>query len=221
MKKGLFLNRPNRFIAYIEIDGKVEVCHVKNTGRCKELLTERAIVYVEVCDNPTRKTKYDLIAVEKNGLLINMDSQAPNKAIGEWLQAGQLYMHPLILQAEKKDGNARIDFYLEDETRKAYIEVKGVTLEKDGVASFPDAPTERGIKHIHHLQGLMQKGFEAYLIFVVQFKPVLYMTPNEETHPAFKEALLQANVQGLHILALDCNVTKNSMEIADLVRVQL
>jgi len=219
IKQGIFIERPNRFIAHVLIDGVIEICHVKNTGRCKELLSEGTIVWVEECPNPNRKTKYDLVMVKKNQLLINMDSQAPNQAVGEWLRGGGLYPEPNLVIAEKKVGDSRLDFYLEQGDRKAYVEVKGVTLERDGVAFFPDAPTLRGIKHIHHLIQLVKQGYEAYLIFVVQFQPVLHMEPNDETHLAFGEALRLAKKEGVTILCYDCIITPKTMDLANQVPV--
>lgn len=221
IKQGIFIERPNRFIAHILIDGLLEVCHVKNTGRCKELLPKGAKVWVEESTNPNRKTKYDLVVVQKNELLINMDSQAPNQAVGEWLRKGGLFPKPDLVVAEKKVGDSRLDFYLEQGDRKAYVEVKGVTLERDGVAFFPDAPTLRGVKHIHHLIQLNEQGFEAYLIFVVQFQPVLEMRPNDETHLAFGEALRLAQKEGVKILAYDCVITETTMDLANPVQLML
>lgn len=219
--KGKFISRPNRFIANVEIDDKVEVCHVKNTGRCKELLIPGAVVYLEVSTNPNRKTKYDLIAVEKVELLINMDSQAPNKVVKEWLAAGGLYPEPGTIKAEYSYGESQIDFYIEDENRRALIEVKGVTLERDGVAAFPDAPTERGIKHIRHLIRALREGYEAYLVFVIQFKPVKYFVPNDSTHPAFGQVLREAAEAGVGVLAYDCKVTADTMLLDHSIRVKL
>lgn len=221
IKQGIFIERPNRFIAHILIDGILEVCHVKNTGRCKELLPKGAKVWVEESSNPNRKTKYDLVVVQKKELLINMDSQAPNGAVGEWLRKGGIFPKPDVVVAEKKVGDSRLDFYLEQGDRKAYVEVKGVTLERDGVAFFPDAPTLRGVKHIHHLIQLKEQGYEAYLIFVVQFKPVLEMRPNDETHIEFGEALRLAQKEGVKIIAFDCLITETTMDIANPVQVML
>ena len=219
--KAKFINRLNRFIAEVEMDGAVQVCHVKNTGRCKELLIPGSLVYLEENNGPNRKTKYDLVAVEKGNLLVNIDSQAPNKVVKEWVEAGGLYPNPTLVHPEVKYGNTRMDFYVEDQERKAFIEVKGVTLENDGVAAFPDAPTERGVKHIYHLIDLLQEGYEAYVIFVIQFKPVKYLIPNDETHPVFGEALREAAAAGVHVLAYDCIVTPYSMELDQSVKVQL
>lgn len=219
--KARFIDRPNRFIAQVEIDGVVYAGHVKNTGRCKELLRPGSLVYLEESINPNRKTKYDLVAVEKEKVLVNMDSQAPNKVVKEWLEAGGIYPNPTLVRSEMKHGNSRVDFYIEDEDRKAFIEVKGVTLENDGVAAFPDAPTERGIKHIYHLIDVLKEGYEAYLIFIIQFKPVKYLMPNDVTHPDFGKALKEAVAAGVHVLAYDCNVTPDSMQMDQIVQVQL
>ncbi|MDD4402856.1 MAG: DNA/RNA nuclease SfsA [Desulfitobacteriaceae bacterium] len=219
--KAKFIDRPNRFIAQVELDGAVQVCHVKNTGRCKELLRSGSLVYLEENSNPNRKTKYDLVAVEKEKLLVNIDSQAPNKVMKEWLEAGGVYPNSTLVYPEVKHGNARVDFYIEDEKRKAFIEVKGVTLENDGVAAFPDAPTERGVKHIYHLIDVLKEGYEAYLVFVIQFKPVKHLIPNDITHAKFGIALREAVAAGVHVLAYDCIVTPNSMQLDQVVQVQL
>ena len=203
------------------MDGAVQVCHVKNTGRCKELLIPGSLVYLEENNGPNRKTKYDLVAVEKGNLLVNIDSQAPNKVVKEWVEAGGLYPNPTLVHPEVKYGNTRMDFYVEDQERKAFIEVKGVTLENDGVAAFPDAPTERGVKHIYHLIDLLQEGYEAYVIFVIQFKPVKYLIPNDATHAEFGKALREAAAAGVNVLAYDCIVTPCSMELDQSVKVQL
>ncbi|MBO5408704.1 MAG: DNA/RNA nuclease SfsA [Clostridia bacterium] len=218
--QGRFLSRPNRFIAYVEIDGKEEICHVKNTGRCKELLIPGATVYLEPAANPERKTKYDLIAVEKTtegGIkLINMDSQAPNRVFLEW--APKFFGENAQIIPEKKYKNSRFDCYVESEDgRHHFVEVKGVTLEKDGVVSFPDAPTQRGIKHIFELCDCVKNGFSAYLFFVIQMKDVKYFTPNRKTHPEFADALLQAKQAGVKIYAVDCDITSDSMTIHDFV----
>ncbi len=219
--KAKFIDRPNRFIAHAELDGVVQICHVKNTGRCKELLQHGCTVYLEENDDPNRKTKYDLVAVEKGKLLVNIDSQAPNKVVKEWLEAGGLFPNPTLIYSEKKHGNSRVDFYIEDETRKAFIEVKGVTLENDGVAAFPDAPTERGVKHIYHLIDVMKEGYEAYLVFVLQFKPAKYIIPNDVTHPEFGKALREAAAAGVKVMAFDCLVAPDSLKLDWVVQVRL
>ena len=216
-----FLERPNRFIAYVETKQGREVCHVKNTGRCKELLTENAIVYVQRNDNPNRKTKLDLIGVQKNQYLINMDSQAPNVAVKEWLQKGNLFSKHAKIYSEKTYGESRFDFYIEDGERKIFMEVKGVTLELDGVCRFPDAPTERGVKHIKELINCRDEGYEAYILFVIQMSPVKYLEPNDQTHQAFGDALREAAKRGVNVMAVDCYITTDSMEIMNEVEVRL
>lgn len=215
---GVFLKRPNRFIAHVRINGNEEVCHVKNTGRCRELLVPGCTVYCFVSDNPARKTKYDLIAVEKKTehgtFLVNMDSQAPNAAAKEWLQSGDSLFGKLdVIKPECKYGNSRFDFYLEKERRRIYLEVKGVTLEDNGVVLFPDAPTERGVKHVQELIHCHANGFETYVLFVVQMEQALYFTPNRETHPQFADALQEAQKAGVQLLAYTCKVTPDEMII--------
>ena len=221
IEEAVFKERPNRFIAYVETRNGREICHVKNTGRCKELLQPDATVYVQRNDNPSRKTKLDLIAVKKNQYLINMDSQAPNVAVKEWLKAGNLFSETAKIYPEKKYGDSRFDFYIEDGERKAFMEVKGVTLENDGVCAFPDAPTERGVKHIRELIKCMEEGYEAYILFVIQMSPVKYLKPNDVTHKAFGDALREAKKAGVHVLARDCRITIDSMEIMNEVEVRL
>ena len=273
---GIFLQRPNRFIAHILINGKEEVCHVKNTGRCRELLIPGCTVYCAVSDNPQRKTKYDLIAVEKSieskivfanagipsqktkeppetnsTLLVNMDSQAPNAAVKEWLLSGtSLFGKIDLLKPEYKYGNSRFDFYLECKTetkrtgtsskstekveamqaptenettrsRKIFLEVKGVTLEDNGVVLFPDAPTERGVKHVRELIRCHEEGFETYVLFVVQMERALYFTPNRKTHPQFADALCDAQNAGVQLLAYTCKVTPDEMKIDKELKVRL
>ncbi len=211
--KANFHQRPNRFIAYCKINGKTETVHVKNTGRCKELLTDNAVVYLEICDNPNRKTKYDLIAVEKNGNLINMDSQAPNKAAYEWLCAGNYIKNPTLVKPETKFGNSRFDFYIENDNEKGFVEVKGVTLEENSVAMFPDAPTQRGCKHIYELIEAKKQGYKTAILFVIQMKDCFIFTPNRKTDPKFAQALEKAKNSGVDILAMDCIVKPNEMII--------
>ena len=215
---GIFLSRPNRFIAHVEIDERVEVVHVKNTGRCKELLVPGCRVYLSVSDNPARKTKYDLVAVEKkredgSTVLINMDSQIVNDVAGEWLPISGLFSENAVIRREVTYGKSRFDFYIEDGDRKAFLEVKGCTLEKDGVAMFPDAPTERGVKHIEELISCMKDGFEAYILFVIAMKGVAIFRPNDATHKAFGDALRRAEDAGVKILAMDCVVDQDSIVI--------
>ena len=217
IKKAVFIDRPNRFVANVLLDGKRETVHVKNTGRCKELLVEGCDVILFESDNLSRKTKYDLVAVykkrdEKSPLLINMDSQIPNDVADEWLRKGHLFSENAIIRREVKFGNSRFDFYVEDGARKAFLEVKGVTLENNGVAMFPDAPTERGIKHIKELMDAVSQGYEAYILFIVQMKDVYEMRPNDLTHKAFGDTLREAEKNGVRILALDCMVTENTIE---------
>lgn len=219
--KGTFLSRPNRFIANVEIDGKAEVCHVKNTGRCKELLVEGCTVWLEHSDSASRKTAFDLVAVKKGDRLINMDSQAPNKAVGEWLREKMPFGEGFSVYPEKKYGNSRFDFYLESQDRKIFMEVKGCTLEKDGVVLFPDAPTLRGVKHIEELSHCLDEGYEAYIMILVQMSYVKYFTPNYDTHPEFGEALEKASRKGVTILCYDCNVTPDSMTVGKPVKVKL
>ncbi|MBQ7020743.1 MAG: DNA/RNA nuclease SfsA [Phascolarctobacterium sp.] len=221
IQRAIFLRRPNRFIAHIEVDGREEVCHVKNTGRCRELLTDRATIYVEHHDNPNRKTKYSLIAVEKGDLLINMDSQAPNKVVGEWLLEKEPFGKVKLLKPECTYGSSRFDFYLETEAEKIFIEVKGVTLEEDGIVRFPDAPTERGIKHLEELRACVEAGYKAAVIFVVQMEGMQHFEPNDKTHPQFGEALRQARKAGVEVLAYECKVTPSSLEITKSIPIVL
>lgn len=221
IKKGIFLARPNRFIAHVAIDGKNEVVHVKNTGRCKELLTDRATVFCQEVHNPRRKTKFDLISVVKNDRLINMDSNAPNKVFLEYLQAGKLFQNIKLIKPECKYNNSRFDFYVETDTDKIFIEVKGVTLEENGVVLFPDAPTLRGVKHINELIQAQREGYKACIVFVIQMDTVQYFTPNNKTHPEFGQALAEARKNGVSLLALDCSVTEHTLAIQKKVRIQL
>ena len=219
IETGKFLERPNRFIAYIEIAGQKEAVHVKNTGRCAELLQPGATVYVQKADNPERKTQWDLIGVKKGKRMINMDSQIPNKVVEEWIRKGNLFPDAALIKPETTYKQSRFDLYLEEGERKIFIEVKGVTLEQDGVVKFPDAPTERGVKHLNELCEAVKDGYEAYVFFVIQMKGVKYFTPNMKTHAAFGEALRNVQEQGVHILAYDCKVTKDSIEIGQEVPV--
>ncbi len=212
MVPGVFLARPNRFIAHVVISGKTEICHVKNTGRCRELLPAGTTVWCQQFDSPARKTKFDLITVQKGERLINMDSQAPNQAAGEWLRSGGL--GPVEdLRAEVRHGQSRFDFAFIKDGKPCFLEVKGVTLEKDGVCAFPDAPTERGTKHLRELQQAAGEGYGAYVLFVIQMADVKYLHSNDETDPAFGAALRTAAESGVQILAMDCRVTPDSMEI--------
>lgn len=221
-----FVERLNRFVATVKINGESETVHVKNTGRCKELLILGCRVYLEKSANQNRKTAFDLIAVEKERkgkppLLINMDSQVPNAAAEEWLEKGNLFSKNAKIKREVKFGSSRFDFYIEDGKKKAFLEVKGVTLERDGVARFPDAPTERGIKHINELISAKEQGFECYILFVVQMKEIYLFEPNYETHRQFGEALVRAQKSGVNILAVDCAVTPDSITLENPVEIKL
>ena len=210
--KAKFLSRPNRFIAIVEVEGKEVTVHVKNTGRCKELLPTGATVYLAAAENPARKTPYDLVAVEKvrpdgSTLLINMDSQAPNEIAAEWLPVSRLFPTDAILKREVTRGDSRFDFaVIAPNSPMAYVEVKGCTLEREGIAYFPDAPTERGVKHIRELTALAKAGHPTAILFVVQMKEITTLRPNDETHPAFGDALREARHAGVQILAVDCRV---------------
>jgi sugar fermentation stimulation protein A len=220
MVPGIFIARPNRFIAHIEINGQKEVCHVKNTGRCKELLIPGTQVWCQKSTNPDRKTKYDLIAVKKGARVINMDSQAPNAAAKEWLEKGGLGDISL-LRPETKHANSRFDFSFIKDGRQCFLEVKGVTLENDGICAFPDAPTVRGARHLQELTQAVMDGFGAYVLFVIQIEDVLYLHPNDATDPAFGAALRQAAAAGVKVLAMECAVTPDTMEITRPVEVRL
>ena len=219
--EGRFESRPNRFIAYVTINGQREKVHVKNTGRCSELLTEQATVYLEKSDNMQRTTAYDLVAVRKGKRLVNMDSQAPNKAVGEWLLSGEFFQNVTKVRPEKTYGNSRFDFYVEAGERRIFVEVKGVTLEKDDVVLFPDAPSERAVKHVYELIEAVKEGYEAYIMLVIQMKDVSYFVPNAEMHPEFAKALLDARKAGVKIIAYDCDVTPETMSIRNPVPVKL
>ena len=220
MVEGIFLRRPNRFIAHVLIDGREAVCHVKNTGRCRELLVPGCRVWCEKSKNPARKTAFDLIAVEKGTRIINMDSQAPNAAAGEWLRAGGL--GPITeLRAESFYEDSRFDFSFTLDDRRCYLEVKGVTLENDGVCAFPDAPTTRGVKHLKELTELARQGYGAYVLFVIQMAGVLYLHPNDRTDKPFGIALREAKKAGVEILAYDCEITENKMIMMEKVEVKL
>ena len=220
MVKGRFLSRPNRFIAHVEIGGAEQVCHVKNTGRCRELLPAGATVWCQEFDSPTRKTKYDLITVEKGKRLINMDSQAPNAAAKEWLAGGGLGEIE-NLRSEVFHGDSRFDFAFQKDGKPCFLEVKGVTLETDGVCAFPDAPTERGVKHLKGLTQAVKDGFGGYVLFVIQMSDVKYLHPNDATDPAFGAALREAAAAGVQIIAMDCHVTESSMTIRKPVEIKL
>ena len=226
---GIFLARPNRFIAQVEIGGRVEVCHVKNTGRCRELLLPGVKVWLEESENPARKTRYDLIAVEKERedgpLFINMDSQAPNRVFGEWAAAGGLGFVPTLLRPEMTYGNSRFDYYWEfskgDSLRRGFWEVKGVTLEEDNVARFPDAPTLRGVKHLEELILARRAGYEAGVCFIVQMAGMDRVEPNGTTHPEFGAAFRRAARAGVEVLALECRAEPGRLEAGGKLPVRL
>lgn len=218
---GVFLDRPNRFIANVLIEGRPFVAHVKNTGRCRELLIPGASVLVQKAEGKGRKTDYDLIGVYKGERLINIDSQAPNKVFSQWLKDGGLGEVPSLIKAEQRFGDSRFDFYLERGDRSAFAEVKGVTLEENGIARFPDAPTERGVKHLHGLMDCIKEGYEAYAVFIIQMDKVHLFEPNRLTHPEFADALIQAEKAGVKLLALDCEVKENSISAQNPVPIQL
>ena len=223
--KAKFIARPNRFIAFCEVDGKRETVHVKNTGRCRELLVPDSTVYLDVSDNPERKTKYDLVTVEKKtprgNIMINMNSQAPNAAAYEWISSGGYFGEGAVVRREVTYGKSRFDLYVEAGDRRAFVEVKGVTLENDGVASFPDAPTERGIKHVNELVSALKYGYEAYVLFVIQMKGVHTFKPNDATHKAFGDVLRYAAESGVKILAYDCVVSPEQMIIDSPINIEL
>ena len=209
-----FIERPNRFIAYVNLYGERTKVHVKNTGRCGELLRDHTKVYLEKNDSESRSTAYDLVAVDKDGRLVNMDSNAPNQVAGEWLRAGGLYSDVSLVKPETTFGNSRFDFYVESTSgKKAFVEVKGVTLERKGAAAFPDAPSERALKHVEELIEARRLGYEAYLLFVIQMKGVSFVEPNMDTQPAFGEALKRARRAGVRLLAYDCLVREDGLEM--------
>lgn len=217
-----FVERKNRFVATVLLDGKLETVHVKNTGRCKELLIPGCKVYLEKSDNPERKTQYDLVSVWKGNRLINMDSQLPNALAYEWILGGGLGFVPLVLRREVTYKDSRFDLYAEKEDGKqCFIEVKGVTLENQGIVRFPDAPTERGIKHMKGLMDALGNGYETYILFVVQMADVRFFAPNNETHPEFGRVLKCANAAGVKVLAVECEVTMDTVNITDFITIQL
>ena len=216
-----FLSRPNRFIAKVELDGREETVHVKNTGRCKELLLYGRTVWLEEGDNPNRKTKYDLIAVDKDGLLVNMDAQAPNKVFAEWAGEGNFVSGLTLLRPETTWGASRFDFYWEAGERKGFVEVKGCTLEENCFCRFPDAPTQRGVKHLNELAACLSDGYEAAVCFVVQMEGMKSFSPNDDTHPAFGDALRAAHAAGVRVLAVGCHVEPDSLKIVSHIPVAL
>jgi len=221
MHQATFLSRPNRFVAHCLLDGQEVVAHVKNTGRCKELLVPGADVWLQHMPGENRKTAWDLISVRKGERIINMDAVAPNQAFEEFVRAGHFGGAWDVVRRECTHGDSRFDFYLEAGERKAFVEVKGVTLETDGVVRFPDAPTERGIKHLHGLMRCIQEGYEAYAVFVIQMDGVKYFAPNRATHAAFADALAEAARAGVHVLAYDCLITPETMLVNAPVEVRL
>ena len=224
--KAKFIERPNRFIAYCEVDGNIEKVHVKNTGRCRELLIPECTVYLEESDNPNRKTKYSLISVEKGKRIINMDSQVPNKVVYEGLKNNKIKLPGIseeitLIKPEKTYGNSRFDIYLEAGNKKAFIEVKGVTLEEDNIVKFPDAKTERGVKHINELIEASKDGYYCYILFLIQMDNVLYFNPNKEMHKELGDALIKAKNNGVEILAYDSIVKIGSININEKIKVVL
>lgn len=215
ISEGKFIDRPNRFIAHVEINGATETVHVKNTGRCKELLLPGVTVGCTKSDNPERKTKFDLVSVLKEGTgWINIDSQAPNVVVKEWLEKSpEEFPNLSLIKPEHVYGKSRVDFYLESKEKKILLEVKGCTLERNKTGFFPDAPTERGVKHLHELSGAVKEGYECYLAFVIAINGVTEVFPNIETHPEFGAALEAAKRTGVHILFLPCKVTSDELSI--------
>ncbi len=219
--EGRFVSRPNRFIANVIIDGEQRVCHVKNTGRCRELLLPGSRVFIQRAENPNRKTEYDLIAVYKNNLLINMDSQAPNRVFGEWAAKSGFFGVPSMIRPECQYKNSRFDFYIESGSRKIFAEVKGVTLEEDGIVMFPDAPTERGVKHLRELMDCAAAGYEAHVFFVAQMERARLFRPNRATHPEFADILAKAAKSGVHVSCVKCRVTPCTLEIDGFIATEL
>ncbi len=222
IRQAIFINRINRFVAEVDIDGKKELCHVKNTGRLRELLVKDAKVYVEEHDNTERKTKYSLIAVQKGERVINIDSQAPNKVFYEWAASGGFLDGVVLVKPETTFGKSRFDCYIEtDRGEKVFVEVKGVTLEENGIAMFPDAPTERGVKHLRELCECVKCGYSAYIVFVIKMKGVHTFTPNRKTHKEFADALTECQKRSVNIVCVDCKVTPDSLEISQRIEIKL
>ena len=221
IRSGKFLARPNRFIAHVEVDGATEVCHVKNTGRCRELLVPGATVWLVESDDPKRKTRFDLVAVEKGALLVNMDSQAPNRIFREWVQAGNFRPGLKLLRGETTFGNSRFDFYWEDSEKRGFVEIKGVTLETDGVVRFPDAPTQRGVKHLEELMAAKAAGYEAAVCFIVQMEGMKHLEPNDATHPEFGQALRRCAAAGVEVFALECETAPGYVKAVREIPVKL
>ena len=221
IKKGVFVSRQNRFVAIVTVDGQNKVCHVKNTGRCRELLIQGVTVLLEKCGGNNRKTEYDLVAVYKGQELINIDSQAPNKVFGEWIKERGFFGETTLIRAETTYKNSRFDYYIENNDQKIFVEIKGVTLENDGVAMFPDAPTERGIKHLSELADAVKNGYASYVFFIIQMKNCRYFTPNVKTHPQFAQALIKVEKTGVNICCVDCEVFEEGFSIKNFVEVRL
>jgi len=221
IEKAVFKSRPNRFIAHVATEHGDEICHVKNTGRCRELLLPGARIWVQRNDSPKRKTALDLIAVEKNGQVINIDSQIPNKVAEEWIRNGNLFSENVKIFPETRYGNSRFDLYLEEGERRMYLEIKGVTLEENGVARFPDAHTKRGVKHIRELIVCRKAGYLAGILFIIQMQGICRLEPNDRTHPEFGEALRTAADAGVQIMAVDCLVTPDSIRADKEIEVRL
>ncbi len=210
---GNFISRPNRFIAIVEIDGVAETVHVKNTGRCKELFLPGAEVYLQRSDNPNRKTQFDIVAVKKGKEVINIDSQIPNKVFHEFVSDGRFIDGVTLIKPESAYKNSRFDFYIEANNQKIYAEIKGVTLEENGIAKFPDAPTERGIKHLNELSDAVRNGYLAYAVFIIQMKGIEHFEPNYKMHKAFADTLKAAQQSGVNVIAYDCIVSPESIEL--------
>lgn len=221
MIRAEFVDRPNRFIANVSVDGHIEKAHVKNTGRCRELLIPGTDVFLQVHDDPKRKTKYSLITVKKENKLVNMDSQVPNALAAEFIENGGLLPIPVEIRREKTFGDSRFDIFAKSGSREMFIEVKGVTLEEDGIARFPDAPTQRGIKHVKGLMEAVKEGYEAALIFIIQMKGIHHFEPNIKAQPEFAEVLKAAEAAGVHIMALDCRVTEDTISVDEEIPVVL
>lgn len=219
--KGIFISRPNRFIANVEVDGEIVICHVKNTGRCRELLIKGVTVILEINDIPSRKTKHDLVAVYKNDVLVNIDSQAPNVLFAEWVRGSDFFKDLIYLKAETTYHNSRFDFYIETTDKKIFVEVKGVTLENDKVAMFPDAPTLRGVKHIKELVHAKENGYESYIFFVIQMSGCDKFIPNLHTHPEFAKELAVAADKGVNVIAVSCKVLEDEVNIDGFVPTDL
>lgn len=209
--KAAFLERPNRFIAHCTVDGRLETVHVKNTGRCRELLVPGATVYLEKSSNPNRKTAYDLVTVETPFGLVNMDAAAPNQVAGELLRAGAILSSPTLVRPEVRFGASRLDFYAENDRQQLFVEVKGVTLRQGEWAVFPDAPTVRGAKHMGELVQAVAQGYRAMALLIVQMGGCTAFRPNRETDPAFCRALRDARAAGVEVRAVDCRVTPNTV----------